>query len=693
MNLPFAPSKQGLSALETLAEVSRQHLDLSGKHISGKQQQQLPQLPQQPQRSSPPPLNNANNQGALLDEFLIQDDKTDGHDFGGVSQGMDTSNAAGLPSIYQAYDLPHSPAGSPHLNHIPMSSSGSMQQMMPSLVMTASAANDLANIMPLQNGLMEPDLNLSNNAISDKFFHSQGRQQWPNLPQSSIDPLLHDHNREQTLPKDDSITKSMQQPRPIAMSTNGSQAHFTTDFSMSPKPNKPKVRGRFSDSRRKEVQEVRKRGACIRCRMLKKPCSGDSPCSTCQNVESARLWKQPCIRTRIAEEFNLYSAGLHGILAFQAVSQAKNQIRFDQITGRIEALHHPDSGTMVTFTPLRSQSQIPPGSDIDPAILASLSPSNLEIIDSDDDIGGKLDLYIKKVAQSFYDSEDSSFMQTTTRIAQGITSSNQDYLLAKVLELWNLTRILTSKSMAWQLFSNPSHAPTMAATTISSTELENATRTPITIENNPSSYELIKMQLQGATEKRAACLARVVMNDLERRLLQRQQANPFETFLVAIILLACVERMCWLFRTWEEPTSSSTANIESSHSQSQPPHPDSDEQIAATLQSEPLSNTQARPPKWPFDKLPAYYSQQGERFSDILNMLLKMRGVPPKPVARSSDGMLVMWGEEVDSNVRDWYDGIAVTLGGLEERSHAHFVGEDSKEWELKYVGKIIGGH
>lgn len=38
-------------------------------------------------------------------------------------------------------------------------------------------------------------------------------------------------------------------------------------------------------------------------------CSGDSPCSTCASVESARLWKQPCIRTRLAEEFELYTAG------------------------------------------------------------------------------------------------------------------------------------------------------------------------------------------------------------------------------------------------------------------------------------------------------------------------------------------------------------------------------------------------
>jgi hypothetical protein len=31
-----------------------------------------------------------------------------------------------------------------------------------------------------------------------------------------------------------------------------------------------KIRGKFSDTRRKEVQEVRKKGACIRCRMLRK---------------------------------------------------------------------------------------------------------------------------------------------------------------------------------------------------------------------------------------------------------------------------------------------------------------------------------------------------------------------------------------------------------------------------------------
>lgn len=41
------------------------------------------------------------------------------------------------------------------------------------------------------------------------------------------------------------------------------------------------------------------------------------------------------------------------------------------------------------------------------------------------------------------------------------------------------------------------------------------------------------------------------MNELERRLLQRHHNGWFETFLVSVILLNCVERACWLFTSWE----------------------------------------------------------------------------------------------------------------------------------------------
>jgi hypothetical protein len=691
MNLPFVPPKQ-LSALETLAEVSRQHLDLSGKRMAEKQ-------PSQTQHSH----NNTSHAG-LLEEFLIQDDRPDGSDLGSLSQGMDMSNPPAMPSMYQFnHSLHHSPTTSPNMGHMPLSNSSSMSHMVPSLVMAASAANDL---MPLTNGLsMDSDMNLSghglHNMADGKFFHAHGRGHWPNIQPNSLDPMLQDHSKEHMHMGDSSHNKGMGHPRPLAMNA-GNQTHFTTDFSVNQKPAKPKVRGRFTDSRRKEVQEVRKRGACIRCRMLKKPCSGENPCNTCQNVESARLWKQPCIRTRIAEEFGLYTTGLHSVLAFLAVTQAKGQILLNQTPGRIEASHFPASGIFATFSPLKCQ-QTPTAqnADIDPAIFSGLSSPDLELIDTDDDISGKVDHYVKKMAGHFSDSEDSHFMKATVQIAKSIASLNPDGLISKSLELWNLTRILTSHNFEWHLFSNPSLAPTLAPSSLSAADIEDAIRAPITPLEHAASYNLITMQLKGATEKRAASLARTVMNDLERRLLQRQQANPFETFLVAVILLACVERMCWLFRSWEP--SSATATEESgddSGKQTSPVYLDFVSSLGptATTSSSPPAPTQDLPkppyrnPRWPLDKSPSTFSQQGEKFSDILNMLLKMRGIPPKVTSMSPDGALTVWNEDADEKVREWYSSIAVTTQMLDERANARFIGKEPKEWELKFVGKIIRG-
>lgn len=87
----------------------------------------------------------------------------------------------------------------------------------------------------------------------------------------SHDQLLFDSLQEH----DPSLTAATQRaasfPRPIAMNPSSQAKGFVNEFGNSTKPSKPKVRGRFSATRRREVQEVRKRGACIRCRMLKKP--------------------------------------------------------------------------------------------------------------------------------------------------------------------------------------------------------------------------------------------------------------------------------------------------------------------------------------------------------------------------------------------------------------------------------------
>jgi hypothetical protein len=94
---------------------------------------------------------------------------------------------------------------------------------------------------------------------------------WPTQPLSSSEQLLFDSLQEHDPTLTSATQRAVSYPRPIAMNPNTQAKGFVNDFGNATKPAKPKVRGRFSAARRKEVQEVRKRGACIRCRMLKKP--------------------------------------------------------------------------------------------------------------------------------------------------------------------------------------------------------------------------------------------------------------------------------------------------------------------------------------------------------------------------------------------------------------------------------------
>lgn len=109
--------------------------------------------------------------------------------------------------------------------------------------------------------------------------------------------------------------------------------------------------------------------------------------------------------------------------------------------------------------------------------------------------------------------------------------------------------MLADSELRWKIFCNPTLPPTSMH---SLAQPSDDGRMPIDEITNAESYGLLSSQLRAATEKRASQLSKSVMNDLERRLLQRQQSGWFETFLVSIILLNCVERTCWLFRSWED---------------------------------------------------------------------------------------------------------------------------------------------
>ncbi|PWY83143.1 hypothetical protein BO94DRAFT_536624 [Aspergillus sclerotioniger CBS 115572] len=557
----------------------------------------------------------------------------------GTPQGSHTSSIPSLPSSSQ--EPPQ--AASPQLLEASVTPDATSNARQSQLSMIAASASEM-----VPHGLpMDHDTGAG---LADGL--PKMSPTW-NQQLSTQEQLLFDSLQEH----DPTLTAATQRaasfPRPIAMNPNSQAKGFVNEFGNSTKPSKPKVRGRFSAARRREVQEVRKRGACIRCRMLKKPCSGDSPCTTCASVESARLWKHPCIRTRIAEEFELYSANLHATLAYHDVSGIRNQIKFEHYAGRIEVTHFEESMVYVTFSGLQGHKAS--ASTLDPQLQALGDDAQFQgplhelyLLDSDaDDLPGKIEMYIKKTAPFFYERETSDFMRPTLMLAAELSQQKKDSLLERVLELWIATHILADGELQWKTYCNPTLPPTSMH---SLAQPSDDGRTPIDSVTNSESYELLCSQLRAATEKRASQLSKSVMNDLERRLLQRQQSGWFETFLVALILLNCVERTCWLFRSWD------------------------DENFAQ---------------RWPLDKRPPYYSNQGDRFSDILHMLLKMRSLPPKANPRPDTGILKAV-DGSDENAARWFDMIKVTPLFLEQRQATIFDPSDSRSLDLRYGAKLL---
>ena len=145
-----------------------------------------------------------------------------------------------------------------------MSSSSSTSPM----ILTASAAASSEDLVA-NGAILEPEIGNSNASISDEYFRFEKRidSLWPI---QVIDPVLHSSKRSSLISGKYYQARDHEQSR---LST----AHVrithdpTEDKVGSLKTSKSKARCKFSDERRKEVQEIRRQGACIRCRMLKKP--------------------------------------------------------------------------------------------------------------------------------------------------------------------------------------------------------------------------------------------------------------------------------------------------------------------------------------------------------------------------------------------------------------------------------------
>jgi hypothetical protein len=445
--------------------------------------------------------------------------------------------------------------------------------------------------LPQAGMSLDTDMSQSNNTLTFSHRDSQEGGAWPMLDGSGgtmyPDPADFESNIEQQV-------RPNGFPRTLAMS-QGMTTEFSAEYGNGQKSNKPKVRGRFTPSRRKEVQEVRKKGACLRCRILKKPCSHETPCQTCRNVESPRSWKQTCSRVRPCDLLDMFSSGLHAVLAYHEVQAARGRINFQPSAIQIEASHYPETTVFATFRALDGVESLTER-NIDPTLglnggLESGATSRRILDNDNDDLPQKIEAYMKRMSAVFFEKEPSHFMNVTLSTALELSIQKQDPLLSKALELWATVHMLVDHELRWVIHEKNSF------------ETGAGQGTPIP---DDITYQLLCMQLNAAVEKKALVISRSVMADLEKRVFGKFIAEPFETFLAVLILLNCVEKCTWLYQSWEQ------------------------DYLKA---------------RWPLDRNAGYYAQQGDRFTELLDMLLQLRHIPPKIYHRLGDGLLAVDGD------------------------------------------------
>lgn len=302
-------------------------------------------------------------------------------------------------------------------------------------------------------------------------------------------------------------------------------AGYLTDFRLSTSTTNGAPRSRFTQERREEVRNIRKLGACLRCRMLKKPCSPGDPCETCSKVETARLWKRACVRTKLADELDVLDSGFYKTMAHEQVSAAA-------------AGAPPSTTSAVTFT-LRDEHEAPTLTL--PSIICHISGPNrvrqegsttVEMIDFNSaSIMDELGDYVQSSCRIAIEHEEDPWVRATLRTTLTITQQRFVKLLQSCLCLWCSTHLLTSQGISILSRRIVTNNGTNGRTT------------------GPESKSLMTLQINALLESLTSRYARRVATELEQRLQQRHKGTDtrLETLLASVVLFNSLEKMACSF--------------------------------------------------------------------------------------------------------------------------------------------------
>ncbi|VBB83966.1 Putative protein of unknown function [Podospora comata] len=397
-------------------------------------------------------------------------------------------------------------------------------------------------------------------------------------------------------------------------------------------------RARFNPDRRKEVQEVRKIGACIRCRVLRKTCSQGSPCDTCRKVLSPRVWRNGCVRTKFSEQLDLYSAGVQIVLAQARVNGIKHTVALQHHGIFIEACHFPDYESRLQLLVLQSEPERDAEGKLLDASIAEDHPSSYHIamLDNDNqDVPARVETYMREVLPEMIRREPSQFMRITLQTAVDVATRTNDELLKKSLELWGLVEIL-DRERQWTI-------------TVKNGENELQPRI-IKEETDGELFHTICLQLAAATERKAAATSKALLTGMQRVLQDSKVKIDYNMYFAVLILLNCVEKSIWAFRAWEQP------NLRG---------------------------------QWPLEKDPGSFAQQGSVIAELLHMLLGIRKALPRTSRRESDGKLVT--DDANPLIQAYFEAIDLDFATVKaKQDQPNFSPTDPRSFELLFCSTLL---
>ncbi|KAI1459333.1 hypothetical protein F4805DRAFT_421186 [Annulohypoxylon moriforme] len=390
----------------------------------------------------------------------------------------------------------------------------------------------------------------------------------------------------------------------------------------------PRSRARFDDIRRRQVQEVRKIGACARCKILRKNCSPGTPCDACKKVSTPRVWRTECIRARLCEDIALYSAGVQAVMSQKRVNGYKNSHHLENCGLVVEVTHFPNTNHKATFRVLKG---VPKGDVVAP----DTTTNRVLLLDNNaEDIPGKVEAYMRDALPELIQQESSHYIRVTLDTAGSVAAKDGDELLKKALEFWGIVELMDLERH-W----------TMKA------KSPNGDAEEYWIDDafNSEAYTNICLQLTAAAERKASIASRNLLGEIQRRLQDGKSKHGFPMFLVVILFLNCIEKTTWAFKVWEEE------NLR---------------------------------PKWPLEKPPSNFTQQGQTLANLLRLLLKVRDFLPRLVFTDPSSPITATRDEC---VVKYFEHLGVTKAYLQSRQDPkNFQPENSRSLEFLYGSRII---